>query len=67
MGITSRLNYCEIYSVENIPTNHFGCRVVVHFAMITDQLMMSFLHVIEVIVEDHDIAAAAHLSDNILL
>jgi hypothetical protein len=48
-------------------TNHLGCRVVVHFAMITDQLVMSFLHVIEVIVEDHDIAAAAHLSDSILL
>jgi hypothetical protein len=30
-------------------------------------LMESFLHVIEIIVEDHDIAAAAHLSDNILL
>ena len=31
--------------------------------MITDQPVMSFLH----IVEDRDIAEAAHLSDNILL
>jgi hypothetical protein len=43
------------YSTATI--NHHGCHVVVHFTMLTDQLVMNFL----VIVEDRDIAEATHL------
>ena len=45
------------YSTATI--NHHSCHVVVHFTMLTNQLVMNFLAY--VIVEDRDIAEATHL------